>query len=118
MAHTKHSEKHPSMLWHLSGTIRTLIRFDTWRWIDLLLVIASFGFLLTGRFVFLPFVFILLSVSEILFEIVIRRSNREWQNTDDGKNWVRRMTAASRLFFIPIKTMIFLVALFLLFIGR
>ncbi len=114
MAHTKHSHKSVSTHWQIPGSIRNLIRFDTWRWIDLGLVVASIGFLITGRFTFLPFVFILLTVIEVLFEIAIRRSNREWQNTVEGENWVRRMTAASRLFFIPAKSMVFLIALFLL----
>lgn len=97
--------------------MRTLIKFDSWRWIDIGLVVSSVGFLIAGRFTFIPWVFIILTVLEILFELAIRQSNREWQDTAEGKDWVRRMTAASRLFFIPVKLMIFLIASFLLVMG-
>jgi len=93
------------------------ISIDTWRWIDLFILVISIIFWIAGRFVFLPFIFILLSVIEILFELSIKRSNQEWQSTEEGKKWVRRMIRAGRLFFIPAKVLILLIALFLLFTG-
>jgi hypothetical protein len=93
------------------------ISLDTWRRIDLFILVISILFWIAGRFVFIPFIFILLSVIEVLFELSIKRSNQEWQNTEEGKVWVRRMINAGRLFFIPTKVMMFLIALFLLITG-
>jgi len=93
------------------------ISIDTWRRIDLFILVISITFWIAGRFVFIPFIFIILSVIEVLFEFSIKRSNQEWQNTVEGKVWVRRMINAGRLFFIPTKVMILLIALFLLFSG-
>lgn len=114
MAHIKHSHKKVPDRLQISETVRSSIKFDTWRWVDLFLIVAGFSFLIAGRFTLIPFVFIIMTVIEVTIESAIRRSNVAWQNTDEGKNWVRRMTAACRLFFIPSKTMIFLIALFLL----
>jgi hypothetical protein len=114
MARIKSSHKTTPVYRRSSGTPYTLVRFDTWRRVDLGLVVASIGFWMSGRFTFIPLVFILLTVIEILFEMAIHRSNREWENTLEGGQWVRRMIWASRLFFIPTKMMIFLIALFLL----
>ncbi|GEM_PF-1467682 len=117
MAHTKHSHKKIPVHWYTPEAMRNLVKFDTWRWIDLGLIAASFIFLLAGRFTFMFFLFVILTVIEILFEIAIRRSNQEWQETKEGQDWVRRMVAAGRLFFVSSKVVIFFIALFLVGMG-
>ncbi len=113
MAHTKHSHKKIPFQGYSLNTMRNLVKFDAWRWIDLGLIVASFIFLLAGRFTFMFYLFVILTVIEVLFEIALRRSNKEWQETKEGRDWVRRMIAAGRLFFVSSKVVIFIIALFL-----
>jgi len=117
MAHTRHSHKKIPAHRSLFQSVQKLVRFDTWRRVDLVLVIISIIFWLIGRFTFLPVMFIVLTVIELLFEAMIRHSNRDWQGTKEGEDWMRRMISAGRLFFISFKVVIVFIAMFLLLMG-
>jgi hypothetical protein len=98
-------------------SIMRYVQIDAWRRIDLGMILLSLTLLVAGRYQFIPFLFVALTVLEISFESAIRRTNKEWMETGEGHNWVRRMVAAGRLFFISFKTLVFLVVLFLLIAG-
>lgn len=117
MAHTRNYRKKIPEQPYSAESMRMLIKFDYWRWIDLGLLIFSIGFLFAGRYMYIPVLFFLLTALEIFFEIAIKQSNREWQDTAEGKDWVRRMISAGRLFFIPVKLMIFFGALYLITVN-
>jgi hypothetical protein len=98
-------------------SIMRYVQIDAWRRIDLGMILLSLILFLAGRYQFIPFLFVALTVLEISFESAIRRTNEAWMETGEGRNWVGRMVAAGRLFFISFKTIVFLVILFLLIAG-